>query len=513
MKETKGTADGITYDETEHTVTIKVVDDGKGHLIAEEGSALVQTEEFINTFEDVKASIEVTKHFNDWGKADSFTFVLAAVTPGAPIPEKTEAIATKDSPVANFGEISYEESGVYEYAITEKNGEIDGVTYDVKFHKVVVTVTKDEETNKLTADVKYDGKKSLIITNTFTAATAKLQATKEFKDWGKADSFTFKLEAVTEGAPMPERLLRLLQKAVRRQSLARFPMIRLETYEYTIIEVNDHVDGVSYDTTPHKVVVTVSKGDNNKLTADVKYDGTDQLTITNTFTAVKATLEATKQFSNWGKAGSFTFNLAAVTENAPMPEEVTATATEKTPIASFGEITYDKAGTYEYTITEVNDGVDGVSYDTTPHKVVVTVSKDAETNALTAEVKYDGQESLTITNTYEAAKAELNVTKEFNDWGKADSFTFNLAAVTADAPMPDETTATATERAPLASFGEITYDKAGTYEYTITEVNDGADGVSYDTTPHKAVVAVTKAEDETNALTAKVIYDESSKNW
>ena len=82
-----------------------------------------------------------------------------------------------------------------------------------------------------------------------------------------------------------------------------------------------------------------------------------------------------------------------------MPANTTAIATEAAPKAVFGEITYEKAGTYEYTITEVNDGVDGVSYDTTPHNVVVTVTKAEDaTNALTAEVKYDGVSSLLITN-------------------------------------------------------------------------------------------------------------------
>ena len=162
-----------------------------------------------------------------------------------------------------------------------------------------------------------------------------------------------------------------------------------------------------------------------------------------------------------------------------MPESTTAVATKDAVDAKFGEITFEKAGTYEYTITEVNGGVDGVTYDTTPHSVVVTVTKAEDaTNALTAEVKYDGADSLIITNTFAGSKTTLQVTKAFSDWGKADSFTFNLAAVTKDAPMPENTTVVATEEAPTAVFGEVEYDKAGIYEYTITEVNDGADGVT-----------------------------------
>ena len=184
------------------------------------------------------------------------------------------------------------------------------------------------------------------------------------------------------------------------------------TYEYTITEVNDGVDGVTYDTTPHKVVVTVTKDENNKLTAVATYDDAESLIVTNTYTSTKAEIKATKDFNDWGKAASFTFDLAAVTEGAPMPANTKAIATKDAVTASFGEITFEKAGVYEYTITEENSGIPYVTYDTAPHKVVVTVTKADETNALTAEVKYDGAESLTITNKYEA-KCELTITKTF----------------------------------------------------------------------------------------------------
>ena len=105
----------------------------------------------------------------------------------------------------------------------------------------------------------------------------------------------------------------------------------------------------------------------------------------------------------------------------------------------------------------MNDGADGVNYDTSAHKVVVTVSKDNNTNALTATVKYDEQPCLIVTNTFATTTATLQVTKEFNDWGKADSFTFELAPVD-NAPMPPNSTTvpattTATEDTPTASFG------------------------------------------------------------
>ena len=488
---------------------------------------------FANTYEgegDI-ATIKATKSFNDWGKADSFTFKLAAVTAGAPMPATDTATATKDATLASFGEIEYEKAGTYEYTITEVNGGVDGVTYDTTAHKVKVTVTKkNDATNALTAEVTYDGEKSLTVTNTFKAAEAELEVTKKFNDWDKAEKFEFRLDAVTEGAPVPEVMLASATNAERTAKFGKITYDKAGTYEYTITEVNGGVDGVTYDTTAHKVVVTVTKAEDatNALSAEVTYDGEKSLTITNTFKATEAELEVTKDFKDWGKAEKFEFQLEAVTADAPVPEVMLASATNAEPVARFEKITYEKAGTYEYTITEVNGGADGVTYDTTAHKVVVTVTKaEDETNALAATVKYDDADSLTITNTFTSVRKELEVTKEFKNWGKADSFTFELKPVDG-APMPAEkekaegTTketeetadvpavkATATNAEKTAKFGEIEYVKAGTYKYTITEVNDGIDGVSYDTTEHNVTVTVTKADDATNKLTATVKYDDN----
>ena len=505
--------DGVKYDTEPHKVVVTVSKDANNKLSADVKYDDAESLTITNTYASTKATIEATKDFNDWGKAQSFTFKLAAVTEGAPMPSNTTATATKDATLASFGEIEYEKTGTYEYTITEVNDGVDGVTYDTTPHKVVVTVSKDAN-NKLSADVKYDDAESLTITNTYASTKATIEATKDFNDWGKAESFTFNLAAVTENAPMPkddEGNVVTEATATKDATLASFGEIEYEksgTYEYTITEVNDHVDGVTYDTTPHRVVVTVSKADDatNKLSASVKYDGADSLTITNTYASVKATIQATKQFNDWGQAEKFTFNLAAV-DDAPLPANTSVDATKDNPTAVFGEVEYEHTGTYEYTITEVNDGIEGVTYDTKEHKVVVTVSKD-ENNTLSADVKYDGENALVITNTFASGNVTLQATKAFEDWGKAESFTFNLAAVTKDAPMPENTTAVATENEPLAVFGSVTYKTVGTYEYTITEVNDKVDGVTYDTTPHKVVVTVTRDENDKTKLIAVAKYDD-----
>ena len=531
ITETDGGVPGVTYDTTPHQVIVDVHKASDSNALVADvtydgDSSLTIT----NRYASANLALQATKSINDWGDATSFTFKLAAgkstvngVEGTSPMPDSDTATATKNNMTALFGSVKYEEAGTYNYTITEVDDHVAGITYDTTPHNVVVTVERDANGN-LVASAKYDNQDSLTITNTFTSLKKQLEATKLIEEWGKATSFTFKLAAASEGAPMPASDTATVTKGGSMKAV--FGEIEYKTtgeYDYTITEQNDGVDGVTYDTTPHPVHVSVTKNaTTNALEATVTYgegeDAGSSLTITNTFTAAEAELKATKEFDAWGKATSFTFDLAAVSavdaeggaiSPIPVPDSMTATATEGAKTASFGKIKYDQAGTYTYTITEQNGGADGVSYDTTPHTVVVTVSKDPDTNALTASVKYGDADSLTITNTYKSTKAKIEATKDFADWGKATEFKFDLAAVTEGAPMPASTTATATEQKPLASFGEITYEKAGVYEYTITERNGGADGVTYDTTPHPVTVTVAKANDATNKLTATVKYGDA----
>ncbi len=562
--------DGVSYDTNAYGVIVYV---SKSEDSANKLSAVVKYDgkeslTVTNTFTPVYQSLSVSKDFNDWTKAKGFTFDLAAKD-NAPMPaDGTTVEISRDSkkdengrPTATFGKIEFDKAGTYTYTITEQNGGEDGVDYtenseDQKpaAHEVKVVVEKDPGTNQLSVK----SADSLTVKNTYTPVTAHAEVTKDFNDWSKADSFTFEIAADGNKAkdvdgnpvvnPMPKNQdgKEVTSQSVDKNHLtAVFDDMTFEyagVYTYKVTERNDHRDGVSYDVNPHIVTVTVTKsGDaTNALSAAVTYEAADDsdivpedkssLTIKNTFTPVSiAADDISKNFNGWTdskKFGNFfddvTFDivLKPVTKDAPMPdgsdEEAVVTATKKNPAPDFPEMTYVKAGTYEYTIQEVNGGVDGVDYDTdgtgkpTVHKVVVTVTKaDDATNALSAAISYDGKDRLEIKNTFTPVDPPLHVTKSFNDWSKADSFTFSIKALTEGAPMPVNLTATATEAEKTAEFRNIEFWEVGkgTYEYEISEVNDGIDGIAYDTNAHKAVIQVTKADDATNALSSTVLYD------
>ena len=77
-------------------------------------------------------------------------------------------------------------------------------------------------------------------------------------------------------------------------------------------------------------------------------------------------------------------------DRAPTPEhtEVTIPGGDT---GSFGRITFEAAGTYTYTVSEVNDGVSGMTYDRSQYTVTFTVVEDAGSHKLEVESVAYGQ--------------------------------------------------------------------------------------------------------------------------
>ena len=132
---------------------------------------------------------------------------------------------------------------------------------------------------------------------------------------------------------------------------------------------------------------------------------------------------------------AFNFTLAAK-GGAPMPEGAAGgrltVANGTGGAVNFGSITYDKAGTYCYTIGEVKGDDDGVTYDGKTVNVTVEV-KAADDGSLSADVTYDGKSSLPVfankTKTVEPHYGSLTFTKKVKGAPESDagkSFKFRI---------------------------------------------------------------------------------------
>ena len=118
---------------------------------------------------------------------------------------------------------------------------------------------------------------------------------------------------------------------------------------------------------------------------------------------------------------AFKFMLTSL-DGAPLPDgaidAVKTVTINGAGSADFGAITYSAAGTYRYTVAELNTGVNGYTYDESVYTVTVTVvEQDGVLSIANKTLTKNGQEeeAAQFVNTYEADKTSLKVTKAWGD--------------------------------------------------------------------------------------------------
>ena len=484
ITEKAGSEAGVTYDTATHEVTVNVTDDGQGQL---EAAVTGNNPTFTNTYKaaPAKIAIEAKKVLN--GKEleiDEFEFELK---------EGDKVVATAKNAAGGlirFSEISYSTAGVYNYTITEKVGNKLGVTYDKTEHPVTVEV-KDNGSGQLVATVTSE---TPVFVNDYKAepAQATIKAKKVLKGKAlEADAYTFELK---EGSD----LVATAKNTASGEVVFNVTFSAAGDYAYTITEKAGDDKTITYDQNAYEVFVTVADDGKGQLVATVEDADTERV-FTNTYTApvppaptaTSATLEFTKELAGRTLVdGEFQFELYEGTK-------LLDTKTNQAGKVTFKAINYDAEGVHTYTVKEVNAGATGITYDT-EKTAVVTVSKDAATNALKATVEYPAGSVFTNSFKAPAVEATIEATKKLE--GKelaADAYTFELkenGAVVAEAKNTAE--------------GKVafvrSFEEAGTYTYTLVEKVGTEEGIEYDKTEH--TVTVTVVADGQGLLTATVSY-------
>ena len=218
----------------------------------------------------------------------------------------------------------------------------------------------------------------------------------------------------------------------------------------------------------------------------------------------KVTLNLKKAFEG-GELKGDDFEFVAKDSN----DKVVATAkNKKDGSITFDTITVDKAGTFNYTITETKGTDKTITYsEQTITATVVVVEKD---NALVVEqVSYsDGQtDTDTFTNKKYAPKTEsVTATLQVKKLLKEGETNLPLTDNQFEFVLKEGNTTleTAKNKADgTVTFKELSYTAEGTHTYTITE-NKGTDAsINYSTQTITATVDVKKANDK---LVATVTY-------
>lgn len=431
VSETKGNLGGVSYTDTFFDFNVIVTDNGDGTLKAETQYPKGKNKfEFVNTYStgepipmDIKGSkvLNYAEGLTPNDIAGKFTFTLEAVTKDAPMPNSTTA---KNDAAGNvdFGNITFDldllknvtpaadgsRSKTFEYKVTE-SGSAAGVTNDTDKTKTFKITLKDDGNGQLTAtcDPKEDPK--FTFTNTYSVGelpssiSDQIEIDKKLtgRDLKKGE-FTFELledgNVVATGS----------NDTSGNVTFDKITYTQPGHHTYTVREVNNDLGGVIYDDQAYTVYTQIIDQGNGKLKAEhqavVQMDNEfapiegNEITFNNKYEAkgTTASIGAVKRLTGKDlKDGQFTFQLKD--ENGKVIDEA---KNDKAGAISFKALEFDKAGTYKYTISEVNDKQKEIKYDTSEKTVTITV-KDSGDGYLQAQVESEKQ--LIFTNTFEAA--------------------------------------------------------------------------------------------------------------
>lgn len=445
---------GVTATASSFDITVKVTDNGKGGLdvavVYPEGSD--GTLSFVNGYGTNEATVDLagtkTLALGQAGLgltqadiAGKYTFKITPLD-GAPAPVdasgKTVTEATNDAAGnVELGHVTFRQPSdlddveidggglrtkTFAYRVSE-SGSVDGVVNDATATRTfTVKVVEDTNAGTLVAEVlpaegTPEGKGAFEFTNTYgvnptpSSVTDQIKVNKKLKGRDLAEG-EFEFQLVEIAADGSESVAATGKNAAD-GTVALSPVTYTApgTHGYELREIAGTAGGVTYDRAAYRVRTTVADAGNGTLTvrheladAEGNPTGGDSVTFTNGYEAAPVTLKlgAAKVLKGAElKAGQFSFELKGRDGKVMSTAKNTADGS-----VVFDALTFKRAGTYTFTVSEVDDGQAHVTYDKAVHKIVVTVSDEAaggtKTGYLSAKVSYEGDANMppVFTNSY-----------------------------------------------------------------------------------------------------------------
>ena len=335
--------------------------------------------------------------------------VAAPDTDNGTVDEVAPGNQPADQPANPEPESGKPRSHVFTYKVTESES-VPGVTNDAVATKTVSFKVTDDGAGKLTVERQGDAATpAFSFANTYTVEPANSSVTDQVtvtktltgRDMA-AGEFAFELlergDVVATGVNAADGTVTL--SAVK----YTYP----GTHRYTLHEVGGGTvaNGVTYDGATYTVVTTVKDNGDGTLSVAHALEGAREATFANAYQATPTTVTIGASKTLVGKNledGQFTFVLTAADGT-----ELKAKNAADGKIA-FPALTFDKPGTYEFALTELDDAQANVTYDKRAYKVTVTVVDDG-LGHLNATVAGDA-DVLAFTNTYAEPPAPAQPTQ------------------------------------------------------------------------------------------------------
>ena len=391
-------------------------------------------------------------------------------------------------------------------------GIADPVTFTVVSSKANAgeTIPADGIFNGEEIDV-YDAK----------AEEVDLTATKELTGRNLKDGeFSFELTPDSHNPASDKNAKKTVQNTADGNiSFGKLKFTEAGTYKYTVSEITGNDDTITYDNKSYTVTIVVEEGEHGALniaskTITLNSGAKSEIKFTNAYTPKPTTaqIEAEKSVNGEAATGSqFHFTLTPKTDGDKNEAKNVTNVNGK---ITFADLTYDKAGTYEYEVAEVQENLpNGYKADKTVYTATVTVTDNKETGKLEAVVSYKkGEKSvdkLTFANTYKAegTTAEIEAEKTVNGEAATGSqFHFTLTPKTDGDKNRSQNVTNVDGK---ITFADLTYDRDGIYEYEVAEVQEVPNGYTADKTVYKVTVTVT--DDMSGQLKAAVSYKKAEE--
>ena len=484
----------------------------------------------------------------------------------------------------DFGELSFNKPGMYTFkmvenaycsgALSPEAAQSSHIAFDT--HECLVTVkVTDDHSGTLRAEVSYDG--GATFTNVYSeektyGSFGGLAVEKTLKGRTMhAGEFAFNIEGADDASKallkrVDENCSGVLQFSNPNDRAAGVADVMKpidgitftqadagKTFEFVVSEVVPGDDaklaGVTYDEAPHVVKIVVSLKDGISLDVAAYVDGklvesrTPTVAFANTykpadvgFAATNFGLNKVLEGRNWTENDSFSFEITAETQGAPMPSGGATTTVQPTSAKDgeavafdFGSIRFTAddmivdgsavtSKTFVYVVREIvpNPAKAGIQYSTNVAKIYVTVTDDGEGHLVATSSTENG----TFVNKYETslnytAAGGLTLTKTLNgrdmtqgqfqiqvvphDDASAAVLGLPVSGKVFDMPAAKDGKAASV---PVCSDVEFTQLDAGkTFTYTVSELGKAGGGYTFDTAVRTVTISVSD-DPATATLTA-----------
>lgn len=557
LREVKGDAGGIAYDETEYIIVTTIADNGKGKLVAThelKGHKDAKSIEFKNVYTTNAAeaslagikNLQVAEGLTPADIAGKFTFTVTGEE-GAPMPASRSVHNDADGKV-DLGKISFtlddlnkalgekpeKREHTFTYTVTE-SGEVAGVTNDAKLSRTVSFTVTDDGKGNLKVSRKPDGNAAFTFTNTYsvtpveTRVTDEITATKRLTGRDLKDG-EFGFELVKGEGKDAQVVATGKNAADGKITMDPIEYTKPGKHTYTLREAKGGTTskGITYSDAKYTIETTITDNGDGTLKAEHVLKSDKPATFENSYSVAPTDADLDFGLSKaidgreWTDGDEFSFTITAP-DGTPLPNPATVTVSRhdaKDGIAAikFGKIRYTAAGTYKYEIRENAGSTVGMTYDAHVATAEVTVTEDGN-GTLTANVTK--KENGRFTNTYRTelnytAAGGLKLSKTLSGRPMTEGqFTFTVTpADDASAkalgllPGANEFKSPATAEGTVGLIDiladhevKFTQDDAGkTFTYTVAETNDHQPGYTYDDA--ERTVRIEIVDDGAGTLTA-----------